>query len=88
MIWESQYDAMMSWMEITDTSSVPGYNKSKNPGIEPLDVTKNVYDLYGSYWEWTMRYSRSTDAFFTDGITLMTGNCTENREVRTAPLAT
>ena len=54
MIWGSQYDAMMRWMELTDLSSVPGYNTSQNPGTDPLDVIRNVYDLYGNRWEWTL----------------------------------
>lgn len=53
MIWGCQYDAMMRWMEIIDSSSIPGYNESLNPGKESADRIKNVYDLYGSTYEWT-----------------------------------
>jgi hypothetical protein len=59
MIWGSQYDAMMTWMNNTGTnvnSSISGYNQSRITGSTayPNDVINNVYDLYGNSYEWTL----------------------------------
>ena len=55
MMWGSQYDAMMAWMG--DEANTPGGNKrntNRTCGTAPNDVIKNVYDLYGNSYEWTL----------------------------------
>ena len=70
MIWGSQYDQMMIWMQgnnIDVTSMTPtnleGITTSKNPGessvvgrtgIVPTDKLNNIYDLLGNGYEWTL----------------------------------
>ena len=60
MIWGSQYDAMMRWMEENGENV-----KSKNDAIKNTnltitgpegdkDIIRNVYDLYGGRYEWTL----------------------------------
>ena len=63
MVWGSQYDAMMRWMQnngedVTKTS-VPNegrYNSNTTTtGPEgDSDIIRNVYDLYGGRYEWTL----------------------------------
>ena len=84
MIWGSQYHAMTSWMGVTSASSVPGYNKSQNPGTEPLDVIKNVYDLYGSSYEWTQE-ARGDDMRATRGGDYNDGGTPSDRKMSTVP---
>lgn len=59
MIWGSQYDAMMNWMIKNDNIVGTGYASSKiNKGIitgqSENDIIKNIYDLYGCHYEWTL----------------------------------
>ena len=56
MIWGSQYDAMMTWMGSAANTTISGKNQSRVTGSEeyPDDVIKNVYDLYGNSFEWTL----------------------------------
>ena len=57
MIWGSQYDAMMTWMG-TDASgfdtSKRNTDSSKKTGSVETDKIRNVYDLGGSCFEWTL----------------------------------
>ena len=73
MIWGSQYDAMMRWMQngenkIDVTGNIGGNrNTGTKTGTVETDIIKNIYDLYGCYYEWTLeetnynntRYSRT-----------------------------
>ena len=56
MIWGSQYDAMMNWMQNNgvDVTSTGTVNNTGITGSNLSDVIKNIYDLYGSYYEWTL----------------------------------
>ena len=61
MMWGSQYDAMMNWMQsnnIDVTAKPDGINIIKNSsyetGSEAYDIVKNVFDLYGCHNEWTL----------------------------------
>ena len=60
MIWGSQYDQMMIWMQknkIDVTLSEPNgatCNRSDKTGSVEGDQLNKVYDLLGHYWEWTM----------------------------------
>ena len=60
MIWGSQYDAMMIWMQKTGTTIGTGYDTTKRKeketvtGNSPNDVINKVYDLYGCHFEWTL----------------------------------
>ena len=71
MIWGSQYDAMMRWMQDngvdvtekpTDTPSSTLQNAVRNTGEitggeNNKDVINNVYDLLGNRYEWTQEAS-------------------------------
>ena len=63
IVWGSQYDAMMRWMqengEDVTSATVPNegrYNSnSTTTGPEgDTDIIRNVYDLYGGRFEWTL----------------------------------
>ena len=54
MIWGIQYDKMISWMGSAAETTISGYNTSRRCGTAPDDVIKNVYDLYGNSYEWTL----------------------------------
>ena len=54
MIWGSQYDAMMEWMGEEADTTKSGFNTKRTCGTAPSDVIKNVYDLYGNSFEWTL----------------------------------
>ena len=56
MMWGSQYDAMMNWMvkqgiNVTATST---RNTTTVTGSNANDVLKNIYDLSGCHYEWTL----------------------------------
>ena len=63
MIWGSQYDTMMRWMQdngvdVTSTDSSKLQNAERNTGSitggeNNKDVINNVYDLLGNRYEWT-----------------------------------
>ena len=60
MIWGSQYDAMMRWMQSgehgVDVTDDIGNNRntSTTTKASTTDVIKNIYDLYGCHYEWTL----------------------------------
>ena len=56
MIWGSQYDAMLNWMQDLkeDITSIGNKNTSYITGRDEKDKIKNIYDLNGCNWEWTL----------------------------------
>ena len=58
MIWGSQYDAMMRWMQSgehkVDVTLTGNRNTSTTTKASTTDVIKNIYDLYGCHFEWTL----------------------------------
>ena len=63
MIWGSQYDQIMMWMQnsgngINVASSTPktgvSYNPGNTTGSEENDKLNNIYDLLGNTWELTL----------------------------------
>ena len=79
MIWGSQYDQMMIWMQgngIEVTSPTPtnleGVTTSKNTtrktGTVSTDKLNNIYDLLGNSYEWTL------EAVYVDERTNRGGN--------------
>ena len=61
MIWGIQYDAMMTWMgSKAETTIGENRNKYTTCGTAPDDVIKNVYDLYGNFYEWTLEAGRDS----------------------------
>ena len=67
MIWGSQYDAMLNWMHkdsnINVYSKMPVSgamnNTTRVTGSNENDKMKNVYDLLGNSYEWTLEASVS-----------------------------
>jgi hypothetical protein len=61
MIWGSQYDAMMIWMgnDVTnfETSNNINTDSQRRTGSVSTDVIRNVYDLGGNSYEWTLESS-------------------------------
>ena len=58
MIWGSQYDAMMKWMQDNDVDVTSNIGDNRNTeittGISETDIINNIYDLYGCHYEWTL----------------------------------
>ncbi len=58
MIWGSQYDAMMNWMQKNGEEVASANDSKKNTtqvtGSNENDILRNVYDLYGCHSEWTL----------------------------------
>ena len=57
MIWGCQYDQMMIWMAkngVDVGSNISNKNTSDTTGSNSNDVVKNIYDLYGNKFEWTL----------------------------------
>ena len=80
MIWGSQYDQMMMWMQgngIDVTSTTPknlegvttSKNKKRTTGTVSTDKLSNIYDLLGNSLEWTL------EANYTATRTNRGGNC-------------
>ncbi len=75
MIWGSQYDAMMNWMHkdsninVNSTTPITGATKnaSRTTGLEEKDKIKNVYDLLGNSYEWTLENNSSGHRVFRAG---------------------
>ena len=61
MIWGSQYDAMLNFMkrrgegsDIISTGNTFIRNNTDVTGAKENDVIKNIFDLYGCHFEWTL----------------------------------
>ena len=58
MIWGSQYDAMMNWMQKNGVNVVAEDDTKRSTfeqtGFKAEDILKNIYDLYGCHYEWTL----------------------------------
>ena len=62
--WGSQYDAMMNWMQKDkniNVNATGNSNKYTTTGISEKDILKNIYDLYGCHYEWTLEADFSYD---------------------------
>ena len=61
MIWGSQYDAMMNWMQeqgnAIGTANDDKINTTQVTGSNLKDVIENVFDLYGCHRDWTLEVS-------------------------------
>ena len=70
MIWGSQYNAMMIWMQKTGTIIGEGYDTTKRKagekvtGNSPNDIINKVYDLYGCHYEWSLESDYSYSRVF------------------------
>lgn len=64
MIWGSQYDAMINWMQSTGINVRAGASSSNNTekntdtnrrtGVVANDKLNNIFDIFGLRYEWTM----------------------------------
>ena len=61
MIWGSQYDQMLIWMQKNGINvSLPepidgaSGNKEKETGVDEDDKLNNIYDILGNSYEWTL----------------------------------
>ena len=77
MIWGSQYDAMMLWMQengievkngangtTTKPTEVAVRNTSTVTGQESNDILNNIFDIWGCHFEWTLEaYLTSTRGY-------------------------
>lgn len=63
MIWGSQYDAMMNWMQDNridvkakedGTNTIRNSDSSRRTGAQAKDFLNNIYDLFGCHYEWTL----------------------------------
>ena len=65
MIWGSQYDAMMRWMQSGENGidvtirndEIKNTNSKLTGPVGDIDIIRNVYDLYGGKKEWTLEAS-------------------------------
>jgi hypothetical protein len=65
MIWGSQYDAMLNWMQEGDEGQKVSATTNGNHGVKTTtggtatDHINNVYDLEGNLFEWTLEVNGS-----------------------------
>ncbi len=73
MIWGSQYDAMMIWMQkngidVTVTNdSIKNTSSTITGQPDSTDVINEVYDLYGGRYEWTAEASSTSFRVYRGG---------------------
>ena len=62
MIWGSQYDAMLNWI-LKSGATVGGNSAKRNTstitGNNISDIIKNIFDVYGCQYEWTLESNKS-----------------------------
>ena len=71
MIWGSQYDAMMKWMQSGEHKvdvTQPGNRNTSTTTKASSDVIKNIYDLYGCYYEWTLEANNTNNRVRRGGV--------------------
>lgn len=68
MVWGSQYDAMLKWMQtndvdVTSTTPVTGadINLDRTTGTKKEDKILNIYDILGNSYEWTLEAYSTND---------------------------
>ena len=71
MIWGSQYDAMINWMQSTGIDVTVTASSSNNTarnsdtnrrtGVVAKDKLNNIYDIFGLRYEWTMEANYTID---------------------------
>ena len=90
MIWGSQYDAMMLWMQ--NTSNDIGLNFTKGvrnttsvTGSKSDDIINNVYDLYGCHLEWTLEANNTESRVFRGGDMGVDSESSPSRRTYTNP---
>ena len=63
LIWGSQYDAMMRWMQDNDVDVKSNIGDNRNTetttGTSETDIINNIYDIYGCHFEWTLEAYRT-----------------------------
>ena len=80
MVWGSQYDAMMRWMQengedvTSKNGSVKNGNQTKTGPEGDKDIIRNVYDLYGGRYEWTLEA-------YAGSIRIIRGRCIRRTDV-------
>lgn len=89
MMWGSQYDAMLNWMQangIKVDQSETG-NSSVETGKNENDKLKNIYDLNGAHYDWTVEANLSSFRILRGGYNRAFYG-PDNRADRTLPSAT
>ena len=83
MIWGSQYDAMMIWMQkngidVTSSSVHGGGTKNTSSTTTGLpnstDVINEIYDLYGGGYEWTAEANNTKNRVYRGGYSYDSGS--------------
>ena len=71
MIWGSQYDAMMNWMQDNEknitSSNTSKQNNSYVTGQGTNDLISNVFDLYACHREWTLEACSASNRIYRGG---------------------
>ena len=78
MIWGSQYDAMINWMQSTGIDVTATANSSNNTarnsdtkrrtGVVANDKLNNIYDIFGLRYEWTMEVYSTSIRVYRGGV--------------------
>ena len=95
MIWGSQYDAMMNWMQDNDVNvkaEPDGTNTRRNmnskTGIDPKDFLNNIYDLFGCHYDWTLEAFSGSNRVYRGGILLFSDEYSLSPSYRDSDLST
>ena len=75
MVWGSQYDAMMRWMQDNDVDVTGNIGDNRNTGTttgtSETDIIKNIYDLYGCHHEWTLEANNTDNRVYRGRLLLL-----------------